>query len=44
MADGTPTFALALAVRVAVDAALEAQAGLPAFEAWRPTAEEGPHA
>jgi hypothetical protein len=35
VAEGTPAFALGLAVRVAVDAALEAQAGLPAFEAWR---------
>jgi hypothetical protein len=37
VAEGTPAYALGLAVRVAVDAALEAQARLPAFEAWRPT-------
>jgi hypothetical protein len=35
VAEGTPAFALGLAVRVAVDEALEAQAGLPAFAAWR---------
>jgi hypothetical protein len=37
VAAGTPAFALGLAVRVAVDEALEAQAGLPAFAAWRET-------
>jgi hypothetical protein len=35
VAAGTPAFALGLAVRVAVDAALEAQAGLPVFAAWQ---------
>jgi hypothetical protein len=40
VAEGTPAFALGLAVRVAVDAALEAQAGLPGFDAWRETQEE----
>jgi hypothetical protein len=39
VAAGTPACALGLAVRVAVDAALKAQAGLPAFEAWRPRQE-----
>jgi hypothetical protein len=39
VAEGTPAFALGLAVRVAVDAALEAQAGLAGFEAWRHTQE-----
>jgi hypothetical protein len=39
MAEGTPAYALGLAVRVAVDATLEAHAGLPAFEAWRQTQE-----
>jgi hypothetical protein len=41
VADGTPACALGLAVRVAVDAVLEAQAGLPGFEAWRPQPEAG---
>jgi hypothetical protein len=35
VADGTPACALALAVRVAVDEALEARAGLPSFADWR---------
>jgi len=35
IAIGTPALALDLAVRVAVDAALAAQAQLPTFEAWR---------
>jgi hypothetical protein len=35
VAAGTPAFALGLAVRVAVDAALEAQVGLPSFADWR---------
>jgi hypothetical protein len=39
MAEGTPAYALGLAVRVAVDAALEAQAALPSFEAWQQTQE-----
>ena len=39
VAEGTPACALGLAVRVAVDAALEAQAGLSGFEAWRHTQE-----
>jgi hypothetical protein len=39
MAEGTPACALGLAVRVAVDAALEAQAGLPSFADWRHTQE-----
>jgi hypothetical protein len=39
VAEGTPAYALGLAVRVAVDAALEAQAGLPSFEVWRQTQE-----
>ncbi len=39
VAEGTPAFALGLAVRVAVDAALEAQAELSGFEAWRHTQE-----
>ena len=39
VAEGTPAFALGLAVRVAVDAALEAQAGLPSFADWRQTPE-----
>jgi len=39
VAEKTPAFALGLAVRVAVDEALEARAGLPAFEAWRQTQE-----
>jgi len=41
VAAGTAACALGLAVRVAVDAALEAQAGLPAFEAWRQQQEAG---
>jgi hypothetical protein len=41
VAAGTPAYALGLAVRVAVDAALEAQAGLPSFEVWRQTQEAG---
>ena len=39
VAAGTPAVALPLAVRVAVDQVLAAQAGLPAFEAWRQTPE-----
>jgi hypothetical protein len=39
VATGTPAVALPLAVRVAVDQVLAAQAGLPAFEAWRQTPE-----
>ena len=39
MAAGTPAVALPLAVRVAVDQVLAAQAGLPSFEAWRHTQE-----
>jgi hypothetical protein len=39
VAEGTPAYALGLAVRVAVDAALEAHAALPSFEAWRQTQE-----
>jgi hypothetical protein len=39
VAEGTPAVALPLAVRVAVDQVLAAQAGLPAFEAWRQTQE-----
>jgi hypothetical protein len=41
IAAGTPAVALPLAVRVAVDQVLAAQAGLPAFEAWRQTPEAG---
>jgi hypothetical protein len=41
VAAGTPAFALGLAVRVAVDAALEAQAGLPGCADWRQTPEAG---
>ena len=41
VAAGTRAFALGLAVRVAVDAALEARAGLPSFEVWRQTQEAG---
>ena len=41
VAEGTPACALGLAVRVAVDAALEAQAGLAGFEAWRQTQAAG---
>jgi hypothetical protein len=41
VAEGTPAFALGLAVRVAVDAALEARAGLPSFAVWRQTQEAG---
>jgi hypothetical protein len=40
VAAGTAACALGLAVRVAVDAALEARAGLPAFDAWRQTQED----
>ncbi len=39
VAEGTPAVALDFAVRVAVDAALAAQAGLPTFEVWRQTQE-----
>jgi hypothetical protein len=39
VAAGTPAVALPLAVRVAVDQVLAAQAGLPAFEVWRQTQE-----
>lgn len=39
VAEGTRAFALGLAVRVAVDAALEARAGLPSFADWRQTQE-----
>lgn len=35
LAEGTAPFALGLAVRVAVDAILEAQAALPTFAEWR---------
>jgi hypothetical protein len=35
IADGAPAYTLTLAVRAAVEAALEARAGLPAFEVWR---------
>jgi hypothetical protein len=35
VAAGTPAFALGLAVRVAVDEALEARAGLLTFDVWR---------
>ncbi len=35
VAEGTPAVALPLAVRVAVDQGLAAQAGLPSFEIWR---------
>jgi hypothetical protein len=35
VAEGTPEVALPLAVRVAVDQGLAAQAGLPSFEIWR---------
>jgi hypothetical protein len=41
VAEGTPAVALPLAVRVAVDQGLAAQAGLPAFEVWRQTQEAG---
>ena len=41
VAAGTPTVALPLAVRVAVDQGLAAQAGLPAFEAWGQMQEAG---
>jgi hypothetical protein len=37
VAEGTPVCALGLAVRVAVDEALEARAGLPTFAVWRQT-------
>jgi hypothetical protein len=40
VAEGTAACALGLAVRVAVDAALEAQAGLPGFDAWRQQQED----
>ena len=39
VAAGTPAVALPLAVRVAVDTELAAQAGLPTFEVWRQTQE-----
>ena len=39
VAAGTPAVALPLAVRVAVDQVLAAQAGLPSFEDWRQTQE-----
>ena len=39
VAAGTRAFALGLAVRVAVDAALEARADLPSFADWRQTQE-----
>ena len=39
VADGTPAFALGLAMRLAVDEALEARADLPAFAVWRQTQE-----
>jgi hypothetical protein len=39
VAAGTPAVALPLAVRVAVDQVLAAQAGLPTFEDWRHTQE-----
>jgi hypothetical protein len=41
VAEGTPAYALGLAVRVAVDEVLEARASLPSFEAWRHTQEVG---
>ena len=41
MVAGTPAVALPLAVRVAVDTELAAQAGLPTFEAWRQTPAAG---
>ena len=41
VAEGTLGCALGLAVRVAVDTALEARAGLPAFDVWRQTQEAG---
>ena len=41
VAAGTPAVALPLAVRVAVDQVLAAQAGLPAFAVWRQTQEAG---
>lgn len=37
---GMPVVAQGLAVRIAVDEALEAQAGLPACDAWRQTQED----
>jgi hypothetical protein len=40
VAAGTPAFALGFALRMAMDEALEAQAGLPAFDAWRQTQED----
>jgi hypothetical protein len=40
VAAGTPMCAQGLAVRLAVDETLEAQAGLPAFDAWRQTQED----
>ena len=39
VAEGTPAVALPLAVRVAVDAVLAVQAGLPSFEDWQQTQE-----
>jgi hypothetical protein len=41
VAEGTPAVALPLAVRVAVDQVLAAQAGLPSFELWRQRQEAG---
>jgi len=41
VAEGTPALALPLAVRVAVDTVLAAQAGLPTFEVWRARPEAG---
>ena len=41
VAEGTPEVALPLAVRVAVDAGLAAQAELPSFDAWRQAQEAG---
>ena len=41
VAAGTPAVALPLAVRVAVDQVLAAQAGLPSFEVWQHTQEAG---
>jgi len=39
VAAGTVPCTLAFAVRFAVDEVLDAQAGLPSFEAWRQTQE-----
>jgi hypothetical protein len=41
IADGAPAYTLGLAVRVAVDEVLAAQAGLPTFEVWRARQEAG---